>query len=93
LPRAAPRKALAQYAYRSSVFGTVDDGPLTGIAAYGLVNARIGSKIDNGRFDLSLWVANATDARYFQNLGTSSIPAAGQLGTPRTYGTTLRAYF
>jgi iron complex outermembrane recepter protein len=91
--------ALAQYAYRSSVFGTVDDGPLTRIAAYGLVNARIGSKIDNGRYDLSIWVANATDARYFQNLGTSSIPGAGtfgiagQLGTPRTYGTTLRASF
>ena len=81
------------------MFGTVDDGPLTRIAAYGLFNARIGSKIDNGRFDLSLWVANATDARYFQNLGTSSIPGAGtfgiagQLGTPRTYGTTLRASF
>jgi iron complex outermembrane receptor protein len=46
-----------------------------------------------------LWVANASDTRYFQNLGTASIPGAGtfgfsgQLGTPRTFGATLRAYF
>ena len=88
-----------QYAYRSSAFGTVDDGPLTKIPAYALVNARVGSKLGDGRYDLSLWVNNAFNTTYFQNLGTSSIPGAGafaiagQLGTPRTFGATLRAEF
>ena len=89
----------AQYSHRSSAFGTVDDGPLTRIPAYSLVNARIGSAISNGRYDLSFWVSNLTDKTYFQNLGTSSIPGAGtfaiagQPGAPRMFGTTLRATF
>jgi iron complex outermembrane receptor protein len=92
--------ALVQYSYRSSAFGTIDDGPLTKIPAYSLVNARIGASIAHGRYDLSFWVNNALNAVYFQNLGTLAGPpgtgtygAAGQLGTPRTYGTTLRASF
>ena len=88
-----------QYAFRSSAFGTVDDGPLTEIPAYALVNARVGAKFGEGRYDVSLWVNNAFDTTYFQNISTSSIPGAGtfaisgQLGTPRTFGATLRAKF
>jgi iron complex outermembrane receptor protein len=91
--------AVVQYAYRSSAFGTVDDGPLTKITAYTLVNARIGAAVDHGKYDVSLWVDNAFNVKYFQNLGTDSIPGAGtfavggQLGTPQTFGATLRASF
>jgi iron complex outermembrane receptor protein len=96
--RVAPY-ALVQYSFRSSADGTVDDGPLTRIPAYSLVNARLGASLDGGRYDLSLWVENAFNAQYFQNLATSSIPGAGifaiagQPGAPRTYGVTLRASF
>jgi iron complex outermembrane receptor protein len=44
-------------------------------------------------------VNNAFDKRYFQNLGSTSITGAaaygfsGQLGTPRTFGGTVRAEF
>jgi iron complex outermembrane receptor protein len=88
-----------QYSYRSGVFGTVDDSPYGWIDDYSLANARIGMRFDRGRYDVSLWVNNLTDQTYFQNLGLTSIVGAagfgfgGQLGTPRTWGATLRAQF
>jgi len=90
---------LVQYAYRSDADGTVDDGPLTRIPAYSLVNARVGAAFMNGRYDLSIWVENLANTIYWQNLGTASFAGAsafaisGQLGTPRTFGATLRATF
>jgi iron complex outermembrane recepter protein len=91
--------AQAQYSYRSGVFGTVDDSPYGWIPAYSLVNARLGAKFGDGRYDASIWVNNLADTQYFQNLGTASIVGAaafgfaGQLGPPRTWGATLRAQF
>ena len=89
----------AQYSHRSSAFGTVDDGPLTVIPAYSLVNFRVGAAVDDGRYDVSLWLNNAFAERYFTSLSPSSIPGAGTFaisglpGTPRTFGATLRASF
>ena len=92
--------ALAQFSYRSSTFGTVDDGPYSKIDAYGLFNFRLGAAFGkDGRYDASVWVNNAFDKKYFQNLSTTAIVGAspfafaGQLGTPRTAGVTLRARF
>jgi iron complex outermembrane receptor protein len=96
LPSGVRPYALAQYSYRSSVFGTVDDGPYSRIPGYGLANFRIGAAFGKGRYDLSIWINNAFDKQYFQNLSTVSIVGAsafayaGQLGTPRTVGATLR---
>ena len=87
------------YSRRSSSFGTVDDGPLTVIPAYALVNFRVGAALLDGKYDLSFWLNNATDKKYFLNMGTDSIPGAGtfafagQPGAPRMFGTTLRASF
>ena len=89
----------AQYSHRSSAFGTVDDGPLTVIPAYSLVNLRVGAHVDDDRYDVSFWLSNALAKRYFQNMSTLSIPGAGtfafagQPGAPRTFGATLRASF
>ncbi len=90
---------LAQYSHRSSAFGTVDDGPLTVIPAYSLVNFRVGAHVDDNRYDVSLWLNNAFNKHYFLNMGTDSIPGAGtfafagQPGAPRMFGATLRASF
>ena len=87
---------IGRYAYRSSMFGTVDDGPYGRIPAYGLASFRIGAVLANGRYDVSAWIDNAFDKTYYQNLNASSITGAatygygGQLGTPRTVGATLR---
>ncbi len=89
----------AQYSHRSSAFGTVDDGPLTVIPAYSLVNFRVGARVDDDRFDVSFWLNNAFNRQYFLNMGTDSIPGAGtfafagQPGAPRMFGATLRASF
>ena len=88
-----------QVSHRSSAFGTVDDGPNTVIPGYTLVNLRVGTEFGDGRYDVSLWLNNATAERYFLTMGTASIPGAGtfafsgQPGVPRTYGATLRASF
>ena len=88
-----------QFSHRSSSFGTVDDGPLTVIPAYSLVNLRVGSSIDDGRYDLSFWLNNAFNKTYFLSMSTNSIPGAGtfaiggQPGAPRMFGATLRASF
>jgi iron complex outermembrane recepter protein len=90
---------VAQYAYRSFAYGTVDDGRLTRIPGYPLLNGRVGTTFGEGRYDIAAWVENGLNKVYFMNLGTLSIPGAGtfgaggQVGTPRTYGVTLRAHF
>ena len=90
--------AQAQYSYRSSVFGDVQDSPGSLIPAYSLVNARVGAKF-GGHYDASLWIENAFNQVYYQTLGAASITGAGAygfsglLGTPRTFGATLRVNF
>jgi iron complex outermembrane receptor protein len=87
---------VGRYAYRSSMFGTVDDGPYGRIPGYGLASFRVGATFGKGRYDASVWLDNAFDKTYYQNLnalsitGASTYGYAGQLGTPRTVGGTLR---
>jgi iron complex outermembrane receptor protein len=91
--------ALVQYAYRSSVYGAIDDWALAKLPAYSLVNARLGAAIQNGRYDVSVWVNNALNAKYYYNLGPASFQqsgtygVSGQPGTPQTFGATLRVSF
>jgi iron complex outermembrane receptor protein len=90
--------AQAQVSYRSGVYGTVDDSRYGWIDGYSLANVRVGARFGD-RYDASIWVNNLTDEQYFQTLSTASIVGAavygfsGQLGTPRTWGATLRAEF
>lgn len=88
-----------QVTYRSSVYGQVDNSPYARIDDYTVVNARIGARFGEGRYDVSLWANNLFDKTYFNTLGSSAIVGAavygfsGQLGPPRTVGATLRAEF
>ncbi|MGN6124689.1 MAG: TonB-dependent receptor, partial [Sphingomonas oligoaromativorans] len=88
--------AIARYAYRSNMYGTVDDGPYGRIPGYGLASFRVGATFGDGRYDASAWIDNAFDKTYYQSLGASSIVGGGtfayggQLGTPRTAGVTFR---
>ena len=89
---------LVQYAFRSSVFGSVDDAAYSRIKGYYVVNLRAGARFGK-RYEAAIWVNNAFDKSYLNTLGSASIPGAGawgttgQLGTPRTWGVTLRADF
>jgi iron complex outermembrane receptor protein len=87
---------VARYAYRSSMFGTVDDGPYSRVPGYGLASFRVGATFAEGRYDASVWVDNAFDKTYYQNMNALAVVGAGtygyggQIGAPRTVGGTLR---
>ena len=64
--------------------------------AYGLLNLRLGVRLDNDRWDLGLWASNLTGEEYLidggntgRQFGTPTFVA----GQPRTYGMTARMRF
>jgi iron complex outermembrane receptor protein len=83
--------AHADYSWRSSFYTAVSDSRFTLVPSYGIGNARLGVRLDDGRYDLSVWAKNILDKHYFQTL---SIVATGlitaNLGDPRTFGATFR---
>ncbi|NIJ06746.1 iron complex outermembrane receptor protein [Sphingomonas vulcanisoli] len=86
---------IGRYSYRSNMFGTVDDGPYGRIPGYGLAAFRIGASF-GGRYDASVWIENAFDKTYYENMSALAVVGAntygygGKIGTPRTIGGTLR---
>ena len=81
--------------YYSNTAGTVT--PNTSIPGYALLNGRLSwNNIRNKGFDLSAYVKNALNKKYYAG-GTSSILANGcdvvTFGTPRTYGVEMRFEF
>jgi iron complex outermembrane recepter protein len=69
---------------------SVQNDALTEIPGYALVNARVGAKLGDGRYDVSAWVDNLFDKTYFQSLGATTVVVAsaygivGRLGALRT---------
>lgn len=65
------------------------------VPGYGLLNARLGVKSADGKYDAYLWSHNATNTRYYNVLGAAS-PFSGLLdgipGDPITWGVTLRVH-
>ena len=59
--------------------------------SYGLFNARIGLRNDNGLWDISVWARNLGDKQYFQALNPGAFGlVTGTIGDPRTVGVTLK---
>jgi iron complex outermembrane recepter protein len=86
------------YYVRSSFYSTADDSAYSVVPGYGVGNLEFGIRQDNGRWDLSGWIHNFTNARYyiFKEV-TGSLPnynlVVGEVGDPLTFGITLRAKF
>jgi iron complex outermembrane receptor protein len=84
--------AHADYAHRST-YNTTESLSIYGqVPGYGVANARLGLRTDDGLIDLSVWVKNLFDKDYFtslqvQNIGLITSPSIGE---PRTVGVTLR---
>lgn len=89
--------------YRSRYFLSVDNDPNRIAKVKGVVNAGIEYGLPGGQWELSLWVKNLTDVRYFQtkaDRGTFIQPRAdrnaglrtytGRYNEPRTFGATVR---
>jgi iron complex outermembrane receptor protein len=88
--------ARAEYVYRgwsySHPVGENGD-PLQKIDSYGLVNASVGLRADQG-WNLTLWVKNLTDEDYFTNVSRQPVGSepewvTARIGMERNYGVTL----
>jgi iron complex outermembrane receptor protein len=83
--------AHADYSHRSTFNTSSSNSAYADVPAYGIANARIGFRTDDGLFDLSVWARNLFDKDYFQTLSpavTGMVTAL--IGEPRTVGLTLR---
>ena len=86
--------ARVDFTHRSSYDTSGLNSIYTQIASYGIANARLGFRVDGTRFDLSFWVRNLTDAKYFTALSAANNGlVTGNIGDPRTIGTTFRTIF
>lgn len=64
--------------------------------SYWLLNARVGIRLPDNRWELSLWVENLTDETYRTEVfgpGSNFLPAGILFGGPRMYGATVRYVF
>ncbi|MDZ3833024.1 MAG: TonB-dependent receptor [Sphingopyxis sp.] len=81
--------------YRSGFSSNASPSAYTSIDGYALSNIRAGFRADTG-FEAFVWVRNAFDARYFEQLfvgpGNTGL-ITGLPGDPRTWGGTIKARF
>ncbi|WP_428630254.1 TonB-dependent receptor [Sphingopyxis sp.] len=83
--------AHADYSHRSSFNTSSSDSRYGDVPAFGIANARIGFKTDDGLLDLSIWARNLFDKDYYQTLSPAVTGIVTALiGEPRTIGATLR---
>jgi iron complex outermembrane receptor protein len=82
----------ADYLHRSSFNTTATNSIYGEVPAYGLVNARVGLRFEDGTYDLAFWARNLLDKNYYvsRTPGTFGLITA-LVGEPRTVGATLRA--
>ena len=79
------------WSHRSSFYTAVSDSRYSLVPGYGLANLRVGLRREDQRWDLSFWVRNLFDKKYFQTLSPANTGlVTGLLGDPRTFGATLR---
>jgi iron complex outermembrane receptor protein len=82
--------AEADWSYRSSQNLLTDDSSHGRIGGYGIVDMRVGVKLGQGRYDVSMWVQNLTGRNYLTNIQENNGAFLGYLGDPRTFGASFR---
>lgn len=83
--------AHADFSHRSSFNTSSTNSRYAVVPGYGLLNARLGIRADDGLWDLSVWARNLTDTNYYQTLNAQAAGIVTALiGDPRTIGVTLR---
>ncbi len=102
LPELYNRQTLAYLGgnilFRTGFYSTGDDSKYSYVPGYGVGNLTFGVRQANGIWDLSGWIHNFSNARYYLfRQVTGSLPTynlvAGEVGDPLTFGVTLRAKF
>jgi iron complex outermembrane receptor protein len=86
------------FALRSGFYSTVDDSKYSYVPGYGIGNLSFGIRQQNGAWDLSGWIHNFTNTRYYifreVSGGTPTYNlVAGEIGDPLMFGITLRGKF
>ena len=82
----------ARYAWRSWMYGTVDNAAFTRVPGYGLASFSAGTsgRVQQGEWSATLWLNNAFDKTYYRRLVNGDYGSvAGWLGQQRTLGVTL----
>jgi iron complex outermembrane receptor protein len=82
----------ARYAWRSWMYGTVDNSAFTRVPGYGLATFSAGTsgRLDQGDWSATLWLNNAFDKTYYRRLVNGDYGSVvGWLGQQRTLGFTL----
>lgn len=91
------QRVTANYAWRDDSYGDINNSIYSKIPSYGLFNLSAGWRIPQGEkssWDVSLWVKNAFDKRYFLGLTSAGNNTyVGSAGEPRTVGATVRYDF
>ncbi len=83
--------AHGDYSHRSTFNTSSSNSIYADVPAYGIANARLGIRTEDGLFDLSIWARNLFDKDYFQTLSAQNTGIVTALiGEPRTLGVTLR---
>ena len=86
----------ADYAWRSATYGDINNSSYSRIASYGVWNFGTGWEIPTreGVLDVSIWIKNAFDRRYFYGLTVLGLNTyAASPAPPRTVGVSLRYDF
>ena len=82
----------ADYLHRSSFNSTATNSSYGIVPAYGLLNARIGLRTIDGKYDFSFWARNLTDENYYLSRSPGTFgQISAIIGDPRTFGATIRA--
>ncbi|WP_411341628.1 TonB-dependent receptor [Sphingopyxis sp. J-6] len=83
--------AHADYSHRSTFNTSSSDSRYADVPGFGIANARLGIRTEDGFFDLSIWARNLFDKDYFQTLSAANTGIVTALiGEPRTIGATIR---
>ncbi|MBS1038743.1 TonB-dependent receptor domain-containing protein [Gluconobacter cerinus] len=79
----------ATYTMQSSFFSATNDSIYSRINGYALLNLTFGLRSEDRKWDVSGWIHNATDKKYFTLLAGSS-PLMAQVGMPLAFGGSVR---
>jgi len=83
----------ADYTYKSTYFGNIDNSSYSRLGGIGIVNAQLGLDLKHSGTSIMLWVKNLGDVRYLQSypLGGATTYGAyfGTIGQPRSVGVTV----
>lgn len=85
---------VVQVAYKSDNYLAASGSRYGHVDAYSITNLRLGARVGD-RLDLSAWVNNAFEEKYFVNAITASVngPVRGLLGDPRSLGISLKVKY